>query len=78
MELIQFYARDAFTPAINLGPHEDAVLAVYYSLLILGGLIGLPLTIATMVFSKTANRRYPTLINLLLFYFIYAIACLIL
>lgn len=78
MELSNVYDRDAYKPAIDLGSHQDAILAIYYLFLILGGCIGLPLTLATMAFAKTGNRRSPTLISLLLLYFVYAMACLIL
>lgn len=65
-------------PAIDLGSSKDAILAGYYFLLVLGGCVGLPLTVATIILTKTANRRHPTLINLLILYFVYAIACLLL
>jgi len=68
----------SFVPAIDLGQHKDIILGVYYFLLALGGCVGLPLTVATMVFTKTVNRRHPTLLNFLLVWFAYAMASLIL
>lgn len=67
-----------FVPAIDLGSHEDVILAVYYVLLVLGGGVGIPLMIATMILAKTVSRRHPTLINFLLSWFAYAIANLLL
>lgn len=72
------YSQHTFTPAIDLGPHEDTILAVYYSILVLGGCIGLPLILATALFARISHRRNPTLINLFLHYIAYAIACLLL
>ena len=73
-----FMVIESQPPAIDLGSSKDAILAGYYFLLVLGGCIGLPLTVVTMILTKTASRRHPTFINLLLLYFVYAIACLLL
>ncbi|KAH8110669.1 hypothetical protein DFH11DRAFT_1514159 [Phellopilus nigrolimitatus] len=72
------YANRSLNPAIDLGPHKDTTLDVYFFILILGGHIGLPLALGTMVFTKTAGRRHPTLVNLLVSWFVYATANLLL
>lgn len=64
--------------AIDLGPHKEIVLGVYYSILVLGGHVGIPLIVSSMVFAKTINHRHPTLINMLVLWFIYTTASLLL
>lgn len=65
-------------PAIDLGPHKDAIMDVFFSFHIIGGHITLPLTLATMVILRTVARRHPTLINLLISWVVYATANLLL
>lgn len=77
MGLYDFHIR-AVVPKIDLGTHKDATLDVYFIFLILGGHIGLPLSLATMYMTKDINRRHPTLINLLCTWILYATAGLIL
>lgn len=67
-----------FVPAIDLGPHKDVILGFYYFFHVTGGCVGLPLTIATMVFTKAVNRRHPTLTNFLLMWAMYGLASSIL
>ena len=65
-------------PKIELGKSGQAVLRAYLSLLLIGGNVGLPLVLGTLVVSHTASRRYPTLINMLISWITYATAALLL
>ncbi|EJD03587.1 uncharacterized protein FOMMEDRAFT_139814 [Fomitiporia mediterranea MF3/22] len=65
-------------PAIDLGPHKDAILDVFFAFLIIGGHVGLPLALTTMVILKTVAHRHPTLLNLLASWIVYATANLLL
>lgn len=65
-------------PAIDLGPHKDVIMDVFFSFHIIGGHVALPLTLVTMVILKTVARRHPTLINLLISWVVYATANLLL
>jgi len=53
-------------PAIGLGPHRRAVLVTYYSFIVLGGHIGLPLVIATEILGR-GPRRHPAFLNIFIF-----------
>lgn len=65
-------------PAINLGVHKDAIMDAFFSFHIIGGHVGLPLVLATMVVVKTVAQRHPTLINLLVSLIVYSTANLLL
>lgn len=65
-------------PAIELGSHKGAILDAYYTFLILGGQIGLPIVLLTMFLNGAGSRRHPTLINMLVSWMLYAIANLLL
>lgn len=65
-------------PKINLGSSGHAILKAYLSLLLIGGNAGLPLALGTMFVSGTASKRYPTLINMLVSWIVFATASLLL
>ena len=65
-------------PRIDLGSSGLVVLKTYFALLLVGGHVGLPLALGTMFASRTASRRYPTLINMLVSWIVYATAALLL
>lgn len=46
---------------------------IYYAFLILGGQVCIPLSLLRMYITKSNIRRYPTLINSLLSWFIYTL-----
>lgn len=63
---------------IDLGLHKETILGVYYTFLILGGDVGIPLAILTMFFAKTLTKRHPTLVNMLVMFVLYANANILL
>ena len=65
-------------PRIDLGSSGHAVQKAYFALLLVGGHVGLPLALGTMFVSRSASRRYPTLINMLVSWIVYATAALLL
>jgi len=65
-------------PAINLGPHKDAILDAFFAVFILGGQVGLPIVLLTLLFGGSDGRRRYTLFNFLVSWMLYAIANLLL
>ena len=63
--------------AIDLGSHKDAYLDTFFAFYVMGGHVGLPLALLTMILTKTINQRQPTLINLLICWTIYSTSNLI-
>ncbi|KAI5119065.1 hypothetical protein M0805_001524 [Coniferiporia weirii] len=53
-------------------------LGIFSFLHIIGGHVGIPLALVTMILTKTVRQRHPTLINLLVAWIVYATANLIL
>lgn len=66
------------TPAIELGPHRDVVLIFYYSVLVLGAQVGLPLVLATAFFGRNQPRRHPAFINIVIAWLLYGASALFL
>ena len=65
-------------PLLDMGVHRTAILDVFFALNIVGGHVGLPLALGTMLATKTAGKRHPTLLNLLAFLIVFATAALLL
>lgn len=65
-------------PAINIGPHKDVLLDVFFALFILGGQVGLPIVLLTMLLGRSDGRRRYTLFNFLVSWMLYAISMLLL
>ncbi|KLO13767.1 hypothetical protein SCHPADRAFT_940095 [Schizopora paradoxa] len=65
-------------PAIELGPHREVVLIFYYSVLVLGAQVGLPLVLATAFFGRNQPRRHPAFINIVIAWLVYGISALFL
>lgn len=65
-------------PAIELGPHREVVLIFYYSVLVLGAQVGLPLVLATAFFGRNQTRRHPAFINIVIAWLVYGIGALFL
>ena len=66
------------TLAIELGPHREGLLIFYYSILVLGAMVGLPLVLATAFFGRNQPRRHPTFINIVIAWLLYGISALLL
>lgn len=78
LRLSNYSITQPLKPAIDLGSHKDAIMDVFFSFHIIGGHVGLPLVLATMVAMNIIARRHPTLINLLVSLIVYSTANLLL
>ena len=64
-------------PRIDLGSRKLVILNAFYSLFIVGGQVGLPITLLTMLVTRTASERHVALLNLMLFCILYSVANLL-
>lgn len=64
-------------PRIDLGSRKLAFLNAFYSLFIVGGQVGLPISLLTMLLTGIATKRHIALMNLMVFCIIYSVANLL-